>query len=119
KTRLTTEVGEGTTALITGTIRDHAGLGFKPDTLTLTLYEQLSGTILNNRDQESILDANGGTVSSAGALAAKRSPAHNALLSQTRSHEDHVALLRWTYNGGADAGWAEVVFRIHNQLKIS
>lgn len=119
RTIVTREVGEATTAQIEGTITDAAdGALAAVNSLTLTLYEKKTGTILNSRNGGSILNENGGTFA-AGVVTLTLSPADNALLSQAVAHETHVALIRWTYNGGGDAGWAQVEFVIHNQVKIT
>lgn len=122
RTILSVEVGEAATAILRGTIRDAAGTalpGSAIGALTLTLYELRTGSILNSRNAVSIKNANGGTIDSNGDLTLTLSPADNAMLTQAVAHETHVALIRWTYNGGADAGWAQVDFRVHNQLKIT
>lgn len=121
-TLIRTEVGEQVTALITGVIADAAGAALGASaitTLTLTLYEKRTGSILNSRNAVNIKNANGGTVDSSGNLALTLDPADNALLTQAVAHETHVALIRWTYNVGAAAGWAQIEFAVHNQPKIT
>lgn len=85
-------------------------------TLTLTLYERKTATILNGRDQSDILDDNGGTVSSTGLLDLILDDNDNALATQaSKVAEDHVALIEWTWSSGTRFGKKEITFTVANQ----
>lgn len=116
-TRLTTAIAEESSAKISGTLDDLDGTGFKPETLTLTLYDQATGEVINSRDAQSILDANGGTVSSAGAFELTLSPDDNVIVGSGR-RETHVALIAWTWDSGAKEGRAEVHITIENLANV-
>ncbi len=88
-------------------------------TVTLTLYERKTGTILNSRSAQSVLDVNGGTVSSTGLLTLILSNLDNALVSQSPSSEEHVALIEWTWSSGTRFGKKELTFTVMNQLKVT
>lgn len=93
------EAYELSTAWLRGTIHgDGAALaGSALATLTLTCYDQDTGTILNSRNRQSVLGVNGGSVSEAGALEIELAPADNAVVTALRAIEEHVALLEWTW----------------------
>src|SRR6185312_4273183 len=113
-TLATNAVAEQTTSRITGTIVDDAGVAIPASalvTLTLTLYNRRGPTILNSRDNVSVLNTNGGTVDSAGKFAMTLDPADNPL-SAGFSSEQHAALFTWTYNSGAATGRAVVEFTV-------
>jgi len=114
---------EGVTATITGTIKDTstppvAIPAASLATVTLTLYNKSSGTVLNGRSETNIKNANDGTVDSNGLLALTLTPADNALEAQSGSKETHVAQITWTYNGGASTGRALVEFPVANLRKV-
>ncbi len=120
RTTITTTFPEASTAILTGTIRDGAGNAVPAASLTtlaLTLFDRATGTVINSRNAVSILNTNGGTVTSGGVLTLTLSPSDMALVSQSAAQETHVAFLRWTYNAGADAGEQEVVFTVTNLAK--
>jgi len=116
-TMIATHIFEQQTALLTGLLRDEAGVALGPadlTTLTLHLYDKGSGQIINARENINILNANGGTLDAAGNLTIQLDPADNALIDATQAAEDHILQVRWKYNGGAKAGAAEIQFRVFN-----
>lgn len=71
--------------------------------LTATLYDVESDTVINSRDDQNVLDANNGTVATDGTLTLKLGPTDNAIInSRTRVGftEQHVLLFKWTWNDG-------------------
>lgn len=88
-------------------------------TVTLTLYERISGTILNSRSAQDIKDVNGGSISAGGLLTLILSHLDNALVSQARSQEEHVALIEWTWSSGTRYGKKEITFTVLNQVKVT
>lgn len=121
-TTISAEVAEKVTVRITGTIKDHTDTAIPAaslSTLTLTLYEKKSGTIINTRSAANVLNTGGGTVTSGGVLTMVLDPADNALVTQAPATEVHVALFEWTYNSGAAAGRALVEFTVSNFLKVT
>lgn len=122
QTITTPTVGERTSAQLTLQLTDQDDvelLAGDLSTVTLTLYEKRSGTILNSRNGVSIFNNNGGAISSAGVLTLVLSNADNALLSQAAKEEQHVALIRWTWLSGQRSGWKEISFPVVNQLKVT
>lgn len=116
QTTITETVPEQVSVRITGVIKDEAGNGVPGanlTTLTLTLYDSSTESIINSRNDSDINGVNGGSVDASGNLVMKLSPADNALIG-TGDSEKHIALIEWTYNSGADTGRAEVIFTVAN-----
>jgi len=115
-------VREGSTAKYTCTLQDENGTAIEPDdldTLTLTLYNQADDTIINSRDGQDILNANGVTVAAGGALTWIMDPLDNVIVVATEPgwNEKHIALFEWTYNSGK-AGSYEVTIEVESAEKI-
>jgi len=87
-------------------------------TLTLTLYEARTGSIINTCAVRNILNANGGVVTSAGALTVRLDAADMACLTSGAS-ETHIALLEWTWGSPVKAGKHEIAFTVANLLKVT
>lgn len=84
-------------------------------TLTLTLYEAESGTILNSRDIQNILNINNVTISTTGLVRWQVQPADTAIIG-TGLIEEHVALFRWTWAAGQQS--EEIHFYVKNITKV-
>lgn len=90
--------------LITGQLRDEndgdielTAIG----TATLTLYDAESEEIINSVEESSILDTVNGQITSDGEVRIFIRPTDNILLDDDRKNEEHVALVKFTYQGGA------------------
>lgn len=119
RTIATVEVAEKSTCRITATLTDHSGATLAAvDTLQLTLYHKRTGAILNARDADDVLNANGGTFN-AGAFGMTLGPDDNALEFQSLGAETHVAQIDWTYNSGTATGRHLVEFVVRNFLKVT
>jgi hypothetical protein len=93
--------------------------------LTLTLRDKASGGIVNSRNNQSILNANGGTVSEVventvtrTKLVLQLTPADHPVVDATRRVESRVALIRWTWNGGARGGGREILYKVTNLMGV-
>ena len=93
-------------------------------TLTLTLYDKSTDAIINSRDDQSVLNANGGTLYSTLQTDAEDNeynfawnsdPADSPIVTAGSETEVHVALFEWTY--GAEAGSHQVYIRVVNLNK--
>lgn len=119
RTTLSGAYAEKATLPLTATITDTDGVTPLASansvllTLTLTLYEARSGTVINSCTARDILNANGGTVSSAGALSIRLDAADMACLRTTES-ELHVALIEWTWGSPLKTGRHEIAFVVKN-----
>lgn len=113
-------VNERTTAVFAADITDETATGIPGsalDALTLTLYEQTTGAIINSRDGANVLNANGGTVDEAGHFIMVFTPADNQHMG-TDTSEVHIALFRWTYNT-VKQGSQRVILSVINEPKVA
>jgi hypothetical protein len=114
-------IRERCTHLYTATIADEAGAaipGGSLTSLTLTLYDKASGSIINGRNAQNVLNANGVAVDGAGQVAWTISEADSVHLAGNGRVETHVALFRWTYASGAKAGHAEVYLQVQDTPRV-
>lgn len=96
-------VNEATTGRYAATMYDETGGvidGTALTTLTLTLYEKRSKTILNSRNAQNVLNANGVAVTAVGALTWTIAKEDTAMVG-TAQLERHVAVFQGTWNTGA------------------
>lgn len=112
----TYRINKLTTFKYPATLLDQNGAGLGPadlTTLTLKLYDATTFAIINSRDDQNVLGANGVTIDSSGNLVWIMDPADNPILDLTLSSEVHVALFKWTWGVGRK-GDHEVQFRVVN-----
>ena len=112
-------VNEGSSAVYTATIVDEDGTALAASgltTLTLTLYDNVTQSIINSRTDQDVLNANNVTVSSGGVLVWTMQAADNNIIGRTPidSYENHRALFEWTWASGARAGSHEVIIEVLN-----
>lgn len=101
-------VDEGESCDIVATFIDLTGASIdKASILTLTanllhVAADATTTTINNRSSQSVLDANGGTISSAGVLTLRLQPEDNPIVGTVaeNSIESHYLTLVWTWNDG-------------------
>jgi hypothetical protein len=111
---------ERTTPRITFSIVDENSVGFKPTTLTLTLYAPDSDQLLGGREaQQNVLDANGVTVGANGEVVWQTTAEDNAIVGSAPADETHVALFEWSWDAGAKRGKHELVMGIVNLARVS
>jgi len=88
--------------------------------LRLTLYDEKTGTIINGRDHQSVLNANDVTYDPAtGRVTWEIRTADNALVDSTRPSETHIAQFVATYNAAParQKPW-QVVIWTRNLVKV-
>lgn len=118
-------IAERGTGKLTGTLTDEAGAPVSVanvQTLTLTLYERESGSLVNPGGRpagQDIKNANGGTLDTSGAFALVLSDLDHAILDTTRAYELHYALVQWTLTGGAKPGRQRFRIAVENQRKVT
>jgi hypothetical protein len=122
RTEIADLIAEKTTQVLTCTIKDETDTVIpvaQIGTLTLTLYNQESRSIINTRDNQNVLNANNVTVhSTSGLLTWLLQPADTAIETTSKSIEVRVALFQWTF-GSSKQGKHEIVFKIRNLEKVS
>lgn len=105
---------EGTTPYIEFDIADpESGEGFQPQTLTLTLWDAKTGSIINNRDGVDVLSS----VNAQGHVQFWLTPQDMVVHDQTKTTEVRCALFAWTWQGGERNDALEVKFTIFNHQK--
>jgi len=91
-------------------------------TCTLLLYDQktqlaspgTTGAVINGRNRQSVLNANGGTIDASGNLEMVLTPADNVIVGTGENQsERHVALFEYTYGVGK-AGKEEILIDVYN-----
>jgi hypothetical protein len=115
-------LNEKTSSEITGQLQDETGAGVPAASLTsftLTLYDLNTGQILNSRNAQNVLNANGVTVDSNGNVVWTLSPADNAIVTDALGVETHIALFQWTWAGGLKGANVEVAIPVRNLAKVS
>ena len=119
------KLDEGTLAKYTATIIDEAETAIALSamtTLTLTLYDEETGTVINSRNDQDVLNTNNVTVSSAGLLTWLIQPGDNAIVGTRRragQYEKHVALFEYTWSSGSKASKHELTLEIRQLDKVT
>lgn len=121
--RLTKIFAEAKTAEITATITKKDGVTPVPLVslvdVTLTLFVEKGGAIINSRDAVDIKNANGGTIhATSGLLTLLLSPLDMAVLLTAQRFETHIALIEWKYDT-VEEGGQEIAFIVQNFVKVS
>lgn len=115
-------VPEKSTLRITGRLQDENNVAIGVSaltTLTLTLFDKASASIVNSRSASDIKNANGGTVDANGNFTLVLGPLDGTIIDSGQPYERHVALFEWTYGGGSKQGRHEVEWIVRNLSKVS
>jgi hypothetical protein len=82
--------------------------------LKLTLYDTATGTIVNNRDDQDVLNMNGVTYNQdTGEIVWGADAADSAIVTPTVSKETHVALFVAHWGGTKEKPW-EITMKVRN-----
>lgn len=89
-------------------------------TLTVTLFDRSTRAVINSRNAQNIIDANGGTVATDGAITFRLQPLDNVMVGSGDS-EEHVTRFTWTWNDGSATrtGIKEYAFRVNKLASVS
>jgi hypothetical protein len=111
---------EGTTGFYSFDLTDAAGLAIdasQTETLTLTVYDVATGTIVNGREAQDVLNANDVTLITV--LSPLKStvtwalqPADTVRLGLRREVEPHLAVFAWSWDSGAQHQAHKVQFGV-------
>tara|TARA_R110000824_G_scaffold110495_11_gene258558 strand:- start:3879 stop:4271 length:393 start_codon:yes stop_codon:yes gene_type:complete len=116
---------EASSAQYTATITDESGSAIALSSLTaitLTLYDEYSGTIINSRNDQDVKNVNNVVITSGGILTWSIQPADNAIINttlRTNSYELHVALFEYTWDAGDSAGKHELEIVVRQLNKVA
>jgi hypothetical protein len=87
-------------------------------TLTITLYDEKTNEIINSRNEQNALNANGVTVADGAAgtvLTWQAEAADMPIVDDTLDSEVHIARFAFTYGPNAIPGAHEVAIRVKNR----
>lgn len=122
----TTDLGrvrERSTGRVTAVMKDELGAVIPAASMTslkLTLYDVLTGTVLNARDAQNVLNANDVTLDATGTLVWQVRPADHALVGTSpRALEKHRAVFDFTWASGAKRDWHALEFLVEAEPKVS
>lgn len=124
RTRIPGEFAERATVELTATLKDQDGAVVPASVigaLTLRLYDEASGTVINSRDGVDVKNVNGGAVSELGALTMRLDAADMAIVDAAKASELHIALFEWdwTQSSVTRHGKAEIAFVVKNLAKVA
>lgn len=115
-------VNEGVTAQYTAQLVDENDDNLPLSslyTITLTLYDQLSDSIINSRDGQDVKNANNIVINSTGFLTWTLQAADNVIVNPSLDSEVHVALFEGTYGTlGAKPFNHEFRYRVVNLNRV-
>ena len=119
-------VQEGESCKLTGgTLKDGDDAIVKAvvGTLTLTLYDERTGTIINSRSAQDIKDTNGGALAADGGVTLRLHADDNALVGDPGPLrvETHIARIGWTWtaDGATQTGYQEYRYRVQKLRSAS
>jgi len=120
RTILTDKIAERQTRPLTIQVVDQNGNPLTADqiaTLTLTLYDAATGTVINGRNKQNVLNANGCVIDVLSGMLNWTMDTLDNIAIGTATFEKHKALFEWTWNkpdGGTGYGKYELVFTVEN-----
>lgn len=116
-TEIATVHAQGSTPTLTAIVQDAQRQPIPGSSLTSLegwLYDQATKSVINGFEGRDLLNANGGSVSQAGALSIDLSADDMVLMNESLDREIHVLQLKWTWNGGTKVGYGRIMFQVRN-----
>lgn len=116
------DIAKKSSAQITAQVQNEAGAGISSanlTALTLTLYvKDSAGSIINSRNKQNVLNANGVTVDTSGNLVYQMAPDDNVIINTGKLKEKHIALFEWEWSAGTKKGKHEIEFVVTNMENV-
>lgn len=116
-------IRSGETLYLTTQIYDVDNVGLGPadlDSLVLTLRDELTHGIINERDGQDVLNVNGGTLDVDGNFTLRLDPDDMGIVHTGLPREWHEAELTWVWTDGVEhTGSASIKFRVRNADYVS
>jgi len=118
-------VQDGESLNITGSFLDMDDVAIplaSIDTVTLTLYDEETGDVINSRDDQDIKNANQGVITAGGDLTLRLGPLDNALQNSTFDElavESHIARFSWTWSDGVETRTGKEEYRFRVQKLVT
>lgn len=113
---------EGASGRIAGYPTEEDGVTVIPNgtltALALTLFvDDGNDTIINSRNAQDILNANGGVIEADGRIVFTLAPADNPIVDAALPFERHIALFEWTWGSGK-AGKFQLILVVRNLQQV-
>jgi len=115
------EVPEQSTPTFRSVLTDDLGdpvQGSLLNTLTLTVLQEYTLAVVNDRDDQDVLNDNDVTVDTDGNLIWSMTVDDTVILNNALRKEMHRALFAWTFDSGTKSGNKEVIIMITNRVGI-
>lgn len=96
-------VDQGESIVLAATFYDPDGNQFNKAALsavTVTLLDE-DNEVINSREDQNVIDANGGTLATDGSFELALTPADNPIVDETNAQEEHTLILKWQWVDGA------------------
>lgn len=114
-------IRNGETLTLSTVIYNHEGVAIPAsslDSLTLTLVDEIGHSVINERDDQDVLNANGGELDESGNFSLRLDPDDMVIVNVLLKYEWHDARLTWVLTSGSPAvehtGFASIKFRVTN-----
>lgn len=120
--KLDDEFWENSSRILTTTLTDKDGTAIVSGNLSylkLTLWDKRTGSIINSRDAQSILNENGGSLSASGVLTLKLSPDDNAIVGSFDFEVHRGVILAKLSTGDQDEEIKAFEYTVQNISKVS
>lgn len=108
---------ELSSAILTATLTDETDApvaGNLVSQMTLTLFDKDTEEVINQREDQDVLNANGGSLSAQGIFTLVLDPLDLVILYPVNNIESRIARLDWKYGSPPKTGRAEIEFPVEN-----
>ena len=95
---------------VSGTIKDKDGVALTVTTLALTIYDKATGETINARNASDLTPI--ASYAPAGVIGFRLTRADQALADATKTSEEHVLRLDFTWNATADKSFGQVIYTV-------
>jgi hypothetical protein len=82
--------------------------------ITVTLTDKETGTIINGRNRQDVLNTNGGAFTTPGVFTFTLTPQDMLQFNQARLEEDHVLKFEYSYNNNTRFGQYAALLRVRS-----
>jgi hypothetical protein len=111
---------EDSSAVYKATVVDENGdpiIGLS--SIKASLFDRDTGTIINSRKSQSVLEVNGGHFDiDTSIFTLHLTPDDNYILNQSKEEEDHILRFDYTYNSGQSRAHHAILIRVRNLQKL-
>lgn len=108
------DIAELSTPIVTFQIVNEEGIGMLPETLSLTLFDRETKTIINERSEQDVLNTNGITIDENGNVEWVMMANDNPIIDDTKNVETHVMQFNWSWSNSMKNESAEIWINVIN-----